>query len=230
MSRRTALTAGLARTVITVGVTATIFAVGLPGASAATASVSNGGGYLAKPAQLRSARMAVRVPTLQCAKGSPSSTVTIGLFGSMRSGSDTSPWTVSVVGSCDKGASTYRAVLGDPAGRPAMRVHHGDLVQLSVHTGPMWQITDVTTHRGVGASAAAGPGGPPKLDRHVLVGARLAGQLSRTLDVTVRAVKINHQPLAEAPHQRRVQTRGMNVVVRPGAIADSNQSFPITIG
>jgi hypothetical protein len=232
MSRRTPVTARLARAVISVGVTAAIFAFGLTGASAATAraSASNGGGYLAKPAHLRSARMAMRVPMLQCAKSGPSSTVTIGLFGSMRSGSDTSPWTVAIVASCIGGVSKYRAALGDTAGPNAMRVHHGDLVRLSVQDGPQWQITDVTTHRGVGATAASGPTGPPKLDRHVLIGAHLGGRLSRAADVTIRGVKINRQPLGQAPLHRRVQSRGMAIVVRPGGISTSGTRFPISVG
>jgi hypothetical protein len=232
MSRRTALTARLANAMITVGVTATIFAFGLTGASAATAraSASNSGGYLAKPAQLRSARMSVRVPMLHCANGGPSSTVTIGLFGSMHSGSDTSHWTVAIVASCVDGVGKYRAALGDTAVPNAMRVHPGDLVQLSVQRGPQWQITDVTTHRGVGATAASGPSGPPKLDRHVLIGAHLGGQLSRAVGVTVRGVQINRQPVDQAPHHRRAQSRGMAIVVRPGAISMSGARFPISIG
>ena len=231
MSTRTQLTAGL-RTLITLGITASILATGIPGAAAAPArpSVSNGGGYVAKADPLRSARMAVRVPTLSCVKGGPSATVTIGLFGSTHTGSNTSAWTASVVASCADGVSSYRAALGDTAGPNAMRVHHGDLVQLSVHRGPVWEITDVTSHRGMGVSGPVGPDEHPTLDRHLLLGAHLSGRLSHAVDVVVRAAKINRQPFAQTPHHRRLQTRGTAVVVRPGAIADGGTSFSITIG
>lgn len=219
------------RTVTVLAVAAT--AIGLCAApagaapTAATAKYTAGAGYVPKLDTLGRTHMTVVVPTVPCGKNAPDSALTVGMFGSVRTGSHKHRWQLAVRVQCHNGGRSARANFGFSHGG-GMRVHVGDVVVLTQDSTTSFGINDRTSGSGEGGSS----GGSPKLhpSPRVLFGARFAGTPSKPFTVKVRNATAEGKPIGKLHPTRHTQRRhNGHVVARAGAIRPSHRSFAITV-
>jgi hypothetical protein len=191
-------------------------------AAQATTAAGSRGGYLVTMTTVQSARVALHVPKVNCAKATKSGSLRIGLFGT----SGDQSWYLAVIASCHGGQASYLAKFSQDVGQPSLIAHRGDLIRLSIKPGPEYEIDDVTTGEGEGG-ASAGSGGTPAL-HHVTVGGHVQGTFPAGARTILRAAKVNKMPLAKVHHQRQVQKRDGAKIVVAGPLNPAGASFDLT--
>lgn len=225
MIRRSVTVFAVAATAITL---CTVPASGaVPAAAATTAKYTAGAGYVPKLDMLGRTHMTVVVPSLPCGKNAPDSAVTVGMFGSTRTGAHTHRWQLAVRVQCHNGGRSARANFGGFKQGGGMRVHVGDVVVLTQDNTLSFGINDRTSGSGEGGSSGGGPKVHPS--PRVLFGARFIGTPSKPFVVKVRNATAHGTPIGKLHPARHTQRRHGHAVARAGAIRPSHRSFAITV-